>query len=787
MKIDIFSPGHLFSSIRAKSIAIFVILGIIPLILAGFFAYKTASNALLRQTREQLGNLADKTAQQIDTFIEVCEKDINLLSNFPFIQLSFLQFEFGQKLDTAKRLLEDYEKKNRYYRRIHLIDLKGRPIISIPGKIDDGQAAFPDRSWFKPALKNEVFLSNVLLNSGIENSFVVLSKKIYDFEEPEKPVGILVFEIRLSSFTTFVSSLKIGTKGYAFLINNQGVLLYHPDSNINLTDTFIHSGDERFKRLLKQIQSGNPGFGHYRFKETRKYMVFTPCRIKDWRVGITLQKSEFMADIIKLRRSIMTFSALIITLIGFVSLLFAKSLTLPISQLVTGARAIGAGNLDQTISVASSQELKGLADEFNNMAARLKESMQKIVDLKTFSDNTLRSVSSGIITVDKKGQLTSINQSAEKILSFEHRELPESDHVPPGIKKSMALLVLTLGKKQTFEHQMVEFTNARGEPVFIEINTSLLYDGKGRIIGAIADIRDITTRKRIDQLMIRVDKLASLGELSAGIAHEIRNPLAGMKTSIQVLAKRLSSPSQLMLVNGILSEIDRLNEIVTDLLKFSGPSPNFPGAVDIRTIIQRTLDLLMERIKKLNIRIDHRYEADLPDVFVDKEQIQQVILNLMLNAVNAMPDGGDLTVEIQQVTDQDPVRKRIGKSIESVSPDLVSLGPVPPDSVSPNSILPDADTSREHDYISVCFSDTGAGIKADDLSRVFDPFFTTDPNGTGLGLSIAHKLVEKNNAFIYLDSKENQGCHVTLIIPTRHKTPYHVDQAVPDHSFAKES
>ena len=140
-------------------------------------------------------------------------------------------------------------------------------------------------------------------------------------------------------------------------------------------------------------------------------MVFTPCRRKNWSVGVTLQRSEFMADIIKLRQSMITFSALIIALIIFVSLLFVKSLTQPISQLITGARAIGGGDLDQTIRVESSDELQGLAREFNNMAARLKTSMQEIVELKTFNDDIFRSVSSGIITVNRKGALTSINNT----------------------------------------------------------------------------------------------------------------------------------------------------------------------------------------------------------------------------------------------------------------------------------------------------------------------------------------------------------------------------------------
>jgi len=455
-----------------------------------------------------------------------------------------------------------------------------------------------------------------------------------------------------------------------------------------------------------------------------------------------LQRSEFMADIIKLRQSMMTFSALIIALIIFVSLLFVKSLSQPISQLITGARAIGAGDLDQTIHVESSDEFQGLAKEFNNMAARLKTSMQEIVELKTFNDDIFRSVSSGIITVDRKGNLTSINRSAQKIFSFSRRKIDNKakEKPPAGIKKALALLMLTLGKKERIEHQVIDYLNQQGEPVFIEISTSLLNDSGGKIIGAIADIRDITLRKRMEELMIRVDKLASLGELSAGIAHEIRNPLAGMKTSIQVLAKKLTSPSQQVLIEGVLSEINRLNRIVTDLLKFSGPSPTFPVSVDIKVILENTLNLLMEKIKKLNIKIVQQYDHIVPIAFLDREQIQQVFLNLTLNAVNAMPEGGTLTISIKMVKDQDRIKEKITQAF-----DLAFL--------------------MENKYMAVSFTDTGSGIKKENLARIFNPFFTTDPNGTGLGLSIAHKLLEKNNAYIYIDSKEGKGCHVTLMIP----------------------
>ena len=706
----------------------------------GYFSYKSASNALLLQTTEQLGNLADKTAQQIDTFFEVVEKDITLLSNFPFIQLSFLQYEFGQRLDTARRLVEAYEEKNQYYKRIHLIDLQGQSILTVPGDSKGLSKEFHTRSWFNTVLEKDMILSDILMDKPNLTPYLILAKKVYDFEDRTKPVGILAFEIKLSSFTVFVSSLKIGVQGYSFLINDKGYLIYHPDQSLTLTNTFLKDGDARLSFLIKKMQAGDRGFGEYLYKKRKKYMVYTPCRIKNWSVGITLQRSEFMADIIKLRQSMMTFSALIIGLIIFVSLLFVKSLTQPISQLITGARAIGAGDLDQAIQVTSSDELQGLAKEFNNMAARLKTSMQEIVELKTFSDDIFRSVSSGIITVNRKGELTSINKSAEEILSFFRLPTQPHETIPPSVRKALSLLMLTLGKKEKIDHQVMEYLNPQNEPVFIEINTSLLNDSGGGIIGAIADIRDITLKKRMEDLMIRVEKLASLGELSAGIAHEIRNPLAGMKTSIQVLAKKLTSPSQKILIEGVLSEINRLNDIVTDLLKFSGPSPTFPGPVDIKLVLKKTMDLLMEKMKKMDITIVQTYDPDIPLAFLDKEQIQQVFLNLMLNAVNAMPQGGTLTISIQRAKDNDRITETTAKPLHE-------------------------DDSMENQFMIVSFTDTGAGIKAENLSRVFDPFFTTHPDGTGLGLSIAHKLLEKNNASIYIDSKEGTGCHVTLILP----------------------
>lgn len=348
--------------------------------------------------------------------------------------------------------------------------------------------------------------------------------------------------------------------------------------------------------------------------------------------------------------------------------------------------------------------------------------MNEIIELKTFNDDILRSVSSGIITVDKKDTVTSFNEVAGNILG---RKLEDKvSDASPQMEKIKEILHTTLSNKNSSANVELNFYSEKDQRfIYVELNTSLLRNTSGEVIGAIADIRDITHRKRIEEEMVRVEKLASLGELSAGMAHEIRNPLAGMKTSAQVLGKRLHAGSDKILVDGIITSIDRMNNTVTDLLNFSRPKQSCLAPIDLPEIIDQSLTMIRENFKKSNINLVLDYEKSLPKAMVDKEQMQQVCINLMLNALKAMPHGGTLSVSVRK-------------------------GQAP-----------------SHGFLKLSFIDTGTGIKKEHLSKIFNPFFTCDPKGTGLGLSIVQKLLEKNNGNIQIDSIENHGTHAMILLP----------------------
>ncbi len=717
--------GFMFASIRAKLIVILLSLGVFPLLIVGYLAYENASDALLFQAKEQLGNIGEKTAQQIDDFFLELNKDIELLSEYPFIQLAFLQFEFGQRLDTVQRVLIDYRNKNNNFNGIYLVDLNGKAIIS-ENESDQvfGKSYFEE--WMKRTFSKGLYLSEIVTSNNGQMPKIILSKPVYDFEDSQKKVGLLVFDIKLSSFTRFVSPLKIGEDGFAFLWDHNGYALYHPDRSYLFNLQIGEKGDDDFRGLLERMSEKEKGFGNYSLKGVEKNMFFTPCHTPDWSVAITIETSKLMGDILKLRRSMITFISIIGMLIICVSFLFVKSITRPIKSLTEGARALGNGNLEHVITIDSDDEFFRLAQEFNSMSYRLRQSMNEIIELKTFNDDILRSVTSGIITVDRVNKITSFNKVAGRIIRLTKEDTSSTQS--PQIEKIKSILHTTLTDNASATNMELEFYSKRNERLsFMELNTSLLRNASGKVIGAIADIRDITHRKKIEGEMIRVEKLASLGELSAGMAHEIRNPLAGMKTSAQVLSKRLKTDSGKILLDGIIESIDRMNNTVTDLLNFSRPKPSCLKPFDIPKLIDLSLTMLRVNLKKFNIDLVLDYEKSLPKALIDKEQIQQVCINLILNALKAMPHGGTFNITVKN--GRPPIQ----------------------------------------DFLKISFTDTGSGIKKEHLSKIFNPFFTCDPKGTGLGLSIVQKLLEENHGCIQIDSMEGKGTKAVINLPVVQK------------------
>ncbi len=223
--------------------------------------------------------------------------------------------------------------------------------------------------------------------------------------------------------------------------------------------------------------------------------------------------------------------------------------------------------------------------------------------------------------------------------------------------------------------------------------------------------------RQLEEELRRKDRLAALGELSAGVAHEIRNPLGIIKSSAQVLKKNAGGDEKAKeLTSFIMEEVDRLDRVVSNFLDFARPRKLNLEEGRIEDIVERSLHLAEPRLSGAHIKIEKDFEAHMPPAKVDSEQLSQAFLNLIINAVESMPDGGKLAVKI----------------------------------------------GSHRNYVEVSFADTGIGIPGEILGKIFNPFFSTRDEGSGLGLSIVHKIIETHNGIITVKSRINEGSVFTV-------------------------
>ncbi|MFQ5676916.1 MAG: PAS domain S-box protein, partial [bacterium] len=341
----------------------------------------------------------------------------------------------------------------------------------------------------------------------------------------------------------------------------------------------------------------------------------------------------------------------------------------------------------------------------------------EIVELKNFNESIIQSMGSGLITVDLEQKVTSFNNSAEDILGYSEIEVVGKELGCLFSKDACEKLLSTIDEpEQNLLNREMEVTAKDGNEVYIGFTVTPRIDTQSRRVGAIISFKDITQIKQMQAEVQRMDRLASMGVLASGIAHEIRNPLAGIKTIAQTLEEEIEpDDSKREYVSRIVRQVNRMDDLLKTIFSYAKPRKPKKRFHQFPEIIQEVVALVENRIRAQSVNYLENYHSDLPPVHVDFYQMQQVFVNLFLNALDAMPEGGDLKLEAYpRVTTLRQVDRR-GRTFP----------------VKNKSSL----------YTEVCLTDSGVGILPDNLGSIFNPFFTTKPHGSGLGLSIVYRIV----------------------------------------------
>jgi len=389
-----------------------------------------------------------------------------------------------------------------------------------------------------------------------------------------------------------------------------------------------------------------------------------------------------------------------------------------------------------TVAILSSN----LAEKLKQAHQSLQEKETGLTELKAFHENIVQSISSGLLTADLEGRITSLNRTAQEITGLSWEEVKGKRCVEVFPWKGLRDFYenpLMINRASRYD---VETKKKDGSRLLLGVTLSSLRDEEGKVAGVVGTFQDLTKIRELEEEMRKQEKMASIGEMAAGMAHEIRNPLAALSGSMQVLRKELIlNDEHQHLMEIALKETDRLNNIITEFLYYARPSPPNYKSCDLRRLLEETLQLLQNsKGDHKNIEIKTVFGQEPVSAMVDPDQMRQVFWNLSINAVQAMPTGGTLEVA---------VRVKEGKSRGAVCR------------------LQDARLNEEKNkvsYIEIIFEDNGEGIRREHLHRIFDPFFTTKSHGSGLGLAIVHRIIEDHGGRVWAESKAEKGARFTI-------------------------
>jgi PAS domain S-box-containing protein len=411
-----------------------------------------------------------------------------------------------------------------------------------------------------------------------------------------------------------------------------------------------------------------------------------------------------------------------------ISYFIAGLLIRPLNQIVRNVNEIALGRFDSKIAIRSQDELGLLSYRVNTMADSLQTYMGRLIDTakelrgtKEYLESFVNHTSDAIHVTDLQGRVTQVNKAFEKMYGWTAEEVSHQplSNIPEEYRAEYEEIRnrILIGESVA-DYETVRVTKD-GQTIDTSITVSPIRSENGQTVAIAAISRDITARKQTEELMRRSEKLSVVGQLAAGVAHEIRNPLATIRGFVQLMQQQGKLTESYVKV--MLSELDRINFIVSEFLILAKPQAQNFETAELRTIIDDIMVLLDSQAILHNVQVETRFSSDMPPLVCEVNQLKQVFVNVLKNGIEAMPGGGKITIELFQFPELNMVAARI--------------------------------------------CDQGIGIPEDQLPRLGEPFFTNKESGTGLGLMVSQRIIANHKGSMRIESSLGQGTCVEIRLP----------------------
>jgi len=689
-------------SIRKKLIVAFILIGVLPMLLATYIGVEIASKKLEKGIEDRINYAGKSAVYLLAKKKSELEGVANSFSGDPRLRkviqgdvnIKFLWFDTPLKV-----FLFNHENS--------MIFSSSDEIFTRPQHPEQGMT---------------------LLHSQAGKEMWPLLVYLLPVSDQDKTIGTIMSGYSLNQ--EFLNDLKsvTGVESLLFYQDNSGrYYSMGQEGQLDLDQDFL----DKVVNQRSQVYNTSSRVLH-QDKEEEYYALLTPLPDAVGRVSYILFNGIPISETLSGKLASARFYYILIIVGVLLSVVVgsavATGISWPILRFTEGVRAISAGDYNQKIQLRSRDEIGELAGSFNLMTDRLKETIAKLVENQNYTENILRSLLNGVVTIDPDNNIMRINRAAENIFRLPSDQLvgEKASSVFDKDPEILSFIQECLEKHQVKEGLETVLHLTDGNVIPIELSLSPLKDPNNPAeigLGVVVLVRDLTEIQALKEHIRRQDRLAALGELSAGIAHEIRNPLGIIKGAAGLLSKESDQnvPRFAELTSVILEEVDRLNEVITDFLEFARPRPPQFKSQKINELIRGTLQMLALQIEKKNVHILEELPPGLPLIMADEHQLHQVFLNLILNALQATDAGDTVEIRTRHLSDE--------KQIEIV------------------------------------FSDTGMGIPVENMKKVFNPFFTTKEEGTGLGLSVVSKIIENHHGKIFLTSSVEKGARFAIRLP----------------------
>ncbi|UTR16336.1 ATP-binding protein [Salipaludibacillus sp. LMS25] len=712
----------MFRTLRAKLLIVFILITFIPMSAVGVISHTLQKQEITNNIERLISLQSYSLTKEVQRFIEEKLMDVEYFAQNPvLIDPESTELEVREQLYT---FLDTHD----IYGSIILLDEEGIVTAGVETSVIGRDLS--EREWFQKALDGETSMSDLYVSPILNEPMLVLAAPIYNVDQ--ELIGVVSPSFKLGFVYDMLQNYTVeqqdaGWGGYTFILNSEGDVVGHPDGEKLLTANYFEQKNiprETVEELINNYEVAETVDGEvYSFSTMHPIPGFDHV----WYVGIAMEETELYAPLNGLLIGYLVVFSIVLIILTFVAYGLSKYLLRPIGHLIETTKRMAAGSRDNQQFVNAYEEVNQLNETFKQMTTELDERetyQRKAVGVIEATDN-------GVFAIDRvTKQLTLFNRKCEEIFEVEKNDvidktidhlMDESPHFEALVHKSQ--LFELLDKAETATQFEVDCGyGGSHKTLFLSVTT--LPGAENSHDELLIVFYDLTEKRKMEKELLRSEKLKVAGEMSAGFAHEIRNPLTTIKGFIKLFDEQdgKMKPKYYKLV---MDEIDRVTKIVNELLNIANPNVcEEKTKVNIDGMLENILTLYEGHMNRHHIELETFLHGTLPDIEADSNKLKQVLINLIQNGIEAMPDGGRMNVHTK---------------------------------------LGHAENSEK--VIVIRVEDTGEGMDKDTMDKLGTPFFTTKETGTGLGLTTSFRVIEEMAGTIKVSSTQEKGTVFTISIP----------------------